>query len=134
VRSAGHIGCALAFVFLLSACGGPQPLGPTPLDEGVIIFMNAGFRGTSQQVGTDVADLTRVEGPCALSDSGTGTWNDCMSSIRLLPGWGARLYGDKNFQGAVLEVSDDIPDLARISGDCSGSYDDCISSIRVFRR
>jgi hypothetical protein len=120
---------------LTPACGSVDPLGPTPLDQGVVVFMHSGFRGTSQQIGADVTDLTRVEGPCNIGeDGGTGTWNDCISSIRLLPGYYARLYGDRNFRGAVLVVTEDIPDLKALTGDCSGSYDDCISSIRVLRK
>jgi hypothetical protein len=33
-----------------------------------------------------------------------------------------------------LVVTEDIPDLKALTGDCSGSYDDCISSIRVLRK
>jgi hypothetical protein len=126
--------CAAGLGVAIAACGsGPQPLGPTPLDEGVVVFMNSGFRGTSQQVGADVPDLGKAEGPCAADENGTGSWNDCISSIRILPGWTARVYGDKNFRGAVLEVTADVADLSALRGDCSGSYDDCISSIRVIK-
>jgi len=104
---------------LIPACGGIEPLGPTPVDQGVLVFMHSGFRGTSQQVGADVTDLTRIEGPC---------------NIRVLPGYFARLYGDRNFRGAVLEVTEDVLDLKALRGDCSGSFDDCVSSIRVFKR
>jgi len=125
--------CVLSL--LIPACGGVEPLGPTPVDQGVLVFMHSGFRGTSQQVGADVTDLTRIEGPCNIGDEGgTGTWNDCISSIRVLPGYYARLYGDRNFRGAVLEVTQDVVDLDALQGDCSGSFDDCVSSIRVFKR
>jgi peptidase inhibitor family I36 len=123
--------CPAALAVVIGACGGPQLLSPTPLDQGIVVFMHAGFRGTSQQVGADVADLGKIEGPCTADDSGTGTWNDCISSIRVLPGWSARVYGDKNFRGAVLEVTADVADLSALRGDCSGSYDDCPSSITV---
>ena len=120
---------------LIPACGGVEPLGPTPVDRGVLVFMHSGFRGTSQQVGADVTDLTRIEGPCNIGEEGgTGSWNDCISSIRVLPGYYARLYGDRNFRGAVLEVTEDVLDLKALHGDCSGSFDDCVSSIRVFKR
>ena len=131
MRYAHRVLCAAAVAFLIPGCGGTQPLGPTPLDQGIVIFIHSGFRGTSQQVGADVPDLTRAEGPCAADEGGKGSWNDCISSIRVLPGWTARVYGDKNFRGAVLEVTEDIPDLSAIRGSCSGSYDDCVSSIRV---
>jgi hypothetical protein len=44
------------------------------------------------------------------------------------------LYGDRNFNGATLEILEDVTDLKAVSGSCSGSYNDCISSIRVYRR
>jgi hypothetical protein len=131
MRSALRTLSAMAVAFLIPGCGSIQPLGPTPLDQGIVIFMHSGFRGTSQQVGTDVADLTLVEGPCTTDDGGKGSWNDCISSIRVLPGWTARVYGDKNFRGAMLEVTADVADLSAVRGTCSGSYDDCVSSIRV---
>ena len=122
-----------ALACVIGGCAGPTPLGPTPLDQGVVVYMHSGFRGTSQQVGSDVVDLTKVQGPCATDESGNGSWNDCISSIRVLPGWSARLYGDRNFRGAVLEVTADVADLSAVRGDCKGSYDDCISSIRVVK-
>lgn len=134
VRPAAQVISAAGLAVALASCGGgPQPLGPTPLDQGVVVFLHSGFRGVSQQVGADVPDLGKAEGPCEKDENGTGTWNDCISSIRVLPGWSARVYGDKNFRGAVLEVTADVPDLSLLRGDCSGSYDDCVSSIRVIK-
>jgi hypothetical protein len=127
--------CAAAFLLTGPACGNPEPLGPTPLDQGIVVFIHSDYRGTSQQIGADVTDLTKVEGPCNIGEGGElGTWDNCISSIRLLPGYYARIYGDKNFRGAVLEVKQDIPDLGAVRGDCSGSYNDCITSIRVLKR
>lgn len=125
MRSARRVLCAAVLAWLIVGCGSVQPLGPTPLDQGIVIFIHSGFRGTSQQVGADVPDLTRAEGPCAPDEGGKGSWNDCISSIRVLPGWSARIYGDKD------DVTGDIADLSAIRGDCSSSYDDCVSSIRV---
>jgi hypothetical protein len=34
---------------------------------------------------------------------------------------------------ARIEVTADVPDLARVHGSCSDTYDDCISSIRVIK-
>jgi len=135
MRLSVRVMSAAALAFLPCACGGPDPLGPTALDQGVIVFMHSGFRGTSQQVGIDVSDLTKVQGPCGTDENESSrTWNDCISSVRLLPGWSATLYGDSNFRGAAIEVTEDIADLASRAGSCSGSYDDCISSIRVYKR
>jgi hypothetical protein len=132
MRGRAHLIVAAATIGL-GACGGPEPLGPTPVDQGVIVYLNSGYRGISQQVGADVDDLGKIEGPCSASEGGTGNWNDCISSIRVLPGWRARLYGDKNYRGAVLEVTADVPDLSRVQGSCSDNYNDCISSIRVIK-
>ena len=131
--SAARLFAATMLSLGLMACETPEPLGPTPVDQGVLIYLNSGYRGVSQQVGADVDDLGRIEGPCGASEGGTGTWNDCISSIRVLPGWSARIYGDRNYRGAVLEVTADVPDLKLVHGSCSGSYDDCISSIRVIK-
>jgi hypothetical protein len=117
----------------MAACGA-HPLGPTPVDEGIVVYVHSGFRGSSQQIGIDVPDLGKVEGPCQIDENGGGgSWNDCISSIRVLPGWRATIYGDKNFRGALLDVTEDVADLEAIRGDCSGSYNDCVSSIRVIR-
>ena len=131
LRLTGAVSVAVA----LCACGGPEPLGPTAIDQGVIIYMHAGFRGTSQIVDTDVDKLTDVQGPCGGDESEESrTWNDCISSVRVFPGWGATLYGDSNFRGARLEVTGDIADLGAVRGSCDDSYDDSCSSTRVFRR
>ncbi len=135
MRPSVHVVSAAVLALLVCACGAPQPIGPTPLDEGIVVFMHAGFRGTSQQLAMDVSDLGKVQGPCGGDESESSrTWNDCISSVRVLPGWGATLYGDKNFRGAALEITEDAADLGARVGSCSGSYDDCISSIRVYRR
>ena len=134
MRTESRLIVAAALGFGLISCGDTiEPLGPTPLDQGIVVYLNSGYRGVSQQVGADVTDLSVVEGPCSPSEGGTGTWDDCISSVRVLPGWSARLYRDKNFRGAVLEVTADIPDLSKLQGSCDGGYNDCISSIRVIK-
>ena len=135
MRPTRRVACLLAMAVSLTQCGGPKPLDPSPLDEGIVVFMHSGFRGTSQQISGDVRDLTKVQGPCGTEeDESSRTWNDCISSIRLHPGWGATIYGDRDFKGATLEITGEIGDLGATRGSCSGSYDDCISSIRVYRR
>ena len=71
MRTAPRVLCAAAVALLLPACG-TQPLGPTPLDEGIVLYIHSGFRGTSQQFGADVTDLTKAEGPCAIDENGGG--------------------------------------------------------------
>jgi hypothetical protein len=127
----------VALVLLFPACEDLTPLGPTPPDEGIIVYVHPEFTGPSQQIGTDVRDLGKVEGACVEGGgdgSAEATWNDCISSVRVLPGWAATLYRDGDFKGATLTVTEDVTDLRRVSGPCSDGYNDCISSIRVFRR
>lgn len=132
-----RVTCAATLALLLPACGsGLQPLGPTAVDEGIVVYIHSGFRGSSQAIAADVANLGKVEGPCAKGDgeSTTLSWDDCISSIRVMPGWGVTVYRDREFKGATIELTADSLDLSAITGSCSGSYNDCISSLRVSRR
>lgn len=132
-----RVTCAAALALLLPACGWrPQPLGPTPVDEGIVVYIHSGFRGSSQAIAVDVPNLGKVEGPCAKGDgeSTTLSWDDCISSIRVRPGWGVTVYRDREFKGTALELTADSLDLSAVSGSCDGSYNDCISSLRVYRR
>ena len=125
-------GCAA----LAAACGGLAVLGPTAPSDGIIVYIHANYAGTSQQLAVDVRDLGKVEGPCVWSDgeSATATWDGCISSIRVMPGWRATLYRNRDFRGASFSITSDAPDLTRVPGPCSGTFNDCISSIQVSRQ
>jgi Peptidase inhibitor family I36 len=120
----------------IAGCGSVITLGPTAPGDGFIIYMHASYAGTSQQLAVDVSDLGDVEGPCVKGDddSATARWNDCVSSVRVLPGWRATLYRDPGFKGASFTITEDTPNLQQVPGPCSGSFNDCISSIRVARQ
>ena len=126
----------IGFVALaLAACSGVIALGPTAPGDGIIIFVHADFVGSSQQTAVDVPNLADVEGPCLKgdADSATARWDDCVSSVRVMPGWRATLYRDRDFRGQSVTITSDAPDLTRLPGPCSGSFNDCVSSIRVSR-
>lgn len=136
MRPALRIAC-IAAACLFSACAEPfLTLGPTPVDEGIVIYIHSGFRGSSQAVAVDVRDLGRVEGPCARGseDSISLSWDNCVSSIRVMPGWGATVYRDREFRGASFELTGDAENLAAVTGSCDGSFNDCVSSLRVYRK
>jgi hypothetical protein len=101
-----------------------------------VIYVHSGFRGTSQMLAADVSNLGGVEGPCAKRDeeSATLTWDDCVSSIKVMAGWTATIYRDRDFRGASVEVTADQENLASVSGSCDGSFNDCVSSLRVRRK
>ena len=121
---------------VLAACAGMTSLGPTPPGEGIVIYLHADFAGPSQALNTDVPDLGRVDGAC--SDGGEGeepSWSDCISSVKVMPGWTATLYRDKNYKGASVAVTADTPSLRDVRGPCDkDSFNDCVSSIRVARQ
>jgi Peptidase inhibitor family I36 len=122
-------------VVLLSACENRlEILGPTPGGEGIAIFIHADFAGSSQAINTDVRDLGHVEGPCSTGAEGEQpTWHDCISSVRVQAGWTVTLYRDKDFKGRSMTLTADAPNLRELPGPCDGSFNDCVSSLRVAR-
>jgi peptidase inhibitor family I36 len=137
-------GVALVAVAALSlslvvACQQKLPTAPSDLATGIAIYEHANFQGRSSQVVRDISDLEDVSGPCEHESSGVnGTtttsrnWDDCISSIRVAPGWRATVYRDTGYDGQSLEVTQDVPNLQLVPGSCShDGLNDCISSIRV---
>ena len=123
------------------ACQQKLPTAPSDLMTGIAIYEHANFLGGSSQVANDISDLKDFRGPCEHETSDMyGTtihrdWNDCMSSIRVAPGWRATVYRDPSFSGQSLEVLQDVPNLQLVPGTCShDGLNDCISSIRVRRQ
>jgi hypothetical protein len=121
---------------MLPACTEPlETLGPTPSDQGVTFYIHSGFAGTAQSVNADVADLGKVEGPCSHGEEGEKpTWSDCISSLRVVSGWKATLYEDKDFRGRSVTLTADAPNLDALAGPCDGSFNDCVSSLKVSRQ
>jgi len=132
---------ALGALTLVIACQKSLPTAPSDLTYGVVVYEHAEYQGASAHITSDIGDLKNIKGPCASPDS-SGTdgsvreeWNDCISSIRVAPGWGARLYKDDGFDGEQLEVIADTPNLTAAAGHCSkGGFNDCTTAIRIFLR
>ena len=119
-----------------AGCGSDMTtLGPTPVDQGIVIYIHSDFRGSSQGIVADVHDLTKTEGPCSRGDEGEKpSWRECVSSVRVFPGWSATLYRDEDFKGRSMTISSDTPNLSILSGPCDGTFNDCVRSIRVTRQ
>jgi hypothetical protein len=82
-----------------------------------------------------VRDLEKVEGPCSRGEEGEKpTWHDCVSSVRVAPGWTVTLFRDKEFGGRSVTLTADTPNLDRLPGPCDGTFNDCVSSLRVRRQ
>ena len=94
-----------------------------------------------KHVTMDVRDLKTFDGPCEheQSNSNNGTtrtfdWNDCVSSIRVAPGWRVEAYRDDDFKGQSVSTMQDIPNLQLVPGSCEhDGLNDCITSVRVVR-
>ena len=111
-------------------------LGPTPAGEGIVIYLHADFAGPSQAMNVDVADLGKVQGSCSSGAEGESpTWEDCVSSVKVMPGWSATLYEKTNYKGGSVTLTGDAPNLTQLRGPCEkDTFNDCVSSIRVSRQ
>ena len=134
---------AVSLLGVLGACSAKKlPSAPSELTSGVTIYEHANFTGASALLTSDVRNLTDYNGPCkhestTFSPTGSFTvptfdWNDCMSSLKVAPGWRATIYRDEDFKGQSLEVTGDVPNLQLVTGSCDhDGLNDCITSIRV---
>jgi hypothetical protein len=110
------------------------PMAPSPLTGGIILYEHANFLGNSAHLTADTPDLSDFRGPCLHGDDASSRdWNDCVSSVRVAPGWRATLYRDPNYKDDALEIAADVPNLQLVrEHDCSrGGLNDCVSSVRV---
>lgn len=126
----------LVTTLFLSACGAsPSAPSATDAQDGVIIYEHPQFKGISRLLLTDVEDLDDVFG-CTKGGPYFPTYNfdDCVSSIRIPPGWRVTVYEDPRYRGASVTFTSDVPDLDDVRGPCGDDFDDCISSIRVSRQ
>jgi len=114
------------------------PMAPSDFSTGIIVYEHANYLGNSAHIIADIPDLRDFRGPC-LHDSDDGTvrdWNDCISSVRVAPGWRATLYRDPNYRDDSLDVTEDVPNLQLVrQHDCpKEGLNDCVSSVRVRRQ
>ena len=138
---ARHVVTLAAVVLPLMACQKKLPTAPSDLTTGIVVYEHADYLGRSAHITADIKDLKDFKGPCLESESvgppvyveTKEVWNNCISSVRVAPGWRATLYRDDDFDGDRLEVAADIPNLQFASGKCDkGGFNDCATSIRVF--
>ena len=126
----------------IAGCQEKLPTAPSELTTGIVIYEHIDFQGASAHVDKDLSDLSDFKGPCTENqdDFVTGTssnvdvWNDCISSVRVAPGWRATLYRGKGYGDDALDITADVSDLRTARHDCpKGGLNDCVSSIRVRR-
>lgn len=127
--SAGGAGCETSRL----------PGAPSDLASGIVVYEDANYLGASAYITDDVRDLRDVRGPCEHYDSDRGyyyDWNDCISSVRVAPGWRATLFRDDNYRDDELTITTDQPNLQLVTQhDCPhDGLNDCVTSIRVRRQ
>ena len=126
-----------------AACQTSLPSGPSDPQTGIVIYEDANYQGRSAHLTEDVRDLRDVRGPCESYDSDGSNggryvydWNDCLSSVRVSPGWRATLYRGADYRDDALEITEDVPNLQLITQhDCPhDGLNDCVTSIRARRQ
>ena len=127
----------VAACMLMGSCRDRLPTGPSDLTAGIVIYEFNNYQGESAHVTEDISNLDDVNGPCNTFDEKNNpidVWDDCISSVRVAPGWEAHLYEHPSFGGWDQIVLDDVSDLAEVLGPChsDNNLDNCVSSIRVF--
>ena len=133
-RASGLV-TAISLAALAHGCSPTElPMAPTPFTTGVILYEHANFLGNSAHLTADVPELRDFRGPCIRGDDASSRdWNDCVSSVRVAPGWRATLYRDSNYRDDALEITEDVANLQLVrEHDCDrGGLNDCVSSVRV---
>ena len=126
---------AIALAALAHGCSPEElPMAPTPFIAGIVLFEHANFLGNSAHLTGDLPDLRNFRGPCFQGDDASSRdWNDCVSSVRVAPGWRATLYRAPNYHDDALEITEDVANLQLVrEHDCDkGGLNDCVSSVRV---
>ena len=86
---------------LMGSCRKNLPVGPSDVTAGIVIYEFNNYQGESAHVTQDISDLDDVRGPCTRlsNDVWVDTWDDCISSARIAPGWEVQLYEHPNFGG-----------------------------------
>lgn len=89
--------------------------------EGVTLYGDYGFRGASETISQNIADMKN-----------TRIGNDALSSVRVPRGCRVVLYSDNNFRGHSVVLEGDEPELGRtrvgndsvssVEVDCGGGY------------
>lgn len=108
---------------------------------GITVYEHPNFKGSSHSLDIGASDLGVIEGPCqgiigviggtVAGSTSQGDWDNCISSIRIPPGWEVSVWRLSYYREECLTFNTDVPDLTHVRGPCKGSWNDCISSLSV---
>src|SRR3954469_8464514 len=100
-----HTAGLLLLPLLVASCDQQSlPAAPSEVTSGVTLYEHANYLGDSALLTRSSDDLRDYAGPCAHSDSSGTTgvttfdWEDCISAVRIAPGWRATLYRNRNYK------------------------------------
>ena len=118
-----------------------SPTAPSDPTIGIYVYTDANFQGFSEQFISDRKEIRVLESgsdECGITtdfDDWYYGWDDCISAVRVMPGWSATLYEHPDFKGRSLELLADAPNLQLMMGPCRrNDWNDCTSSIRIRKR
>jgi hypothetical protein len=136
MRTVSGLAVAISVAAFAYGCTAKElPMAPSDPFTGIIVYEHANFLGNSAHMTSDIPDLRDFRGPCVHeSDDGADrNWNDCISSVRVAPGWRATLYRGPNYRDDALDITEDVPNLQLVrQHDCpKDGLNDCVSSVRV---
>ena len=139
MRTAYGLAVAIALAAFAHGCTARElPMAPSDFSIGIIVYEHANFLGNSAHITSDIPDLRDFRGPCFHEgdDGSHRDWNDCISSVRVAPGWRATLYRAPNYRDDSLDITEDVPNLQLVrQHDCpKNGLNDCVSSVRVRRQ
>ena len=139
MQSACGLAVAIAVAAFVLGCSETElPMEPSDFATGIIVYEHANYLGNSAHLTGDMEDLRDFRGPCIHEsvDSVTRDWNDCISSVRVAPGWRATLYRAPDYHDDSLDITEDVPNLQLVrQHDCpNDGLNDCVSSVRVRRQ
>lgn len=107
---AGAFRFAVAMAVAVWAAACQSPVAPVPEGEGIVIYVDTNYAGEWERLNTHVKDLEFLDGPCQRTSADgeiLPSWGDCISSVRVNPGWTATLYQHDSFKGQNFTLSTD---------------------------
>jgi hypothetical protein len=139
MQTASRLAVAISVAAFVHGCTEQElPMAPSDFSTGIIVYEHANFLGNSAHMTSDIAELRDFRGPCVHEgDDGVDRdWNDCISSVRVAPGWRATLYRAPDYRDDSLDITEDVPNLQLVrQHDCpKDGLNDCVSSVRVWRQ
>ena len=110
-----HALLIIALALLSRPAGAQNQISPKVASEGIVVYDNTNFGGTSQVLTSDVANFTTI-----------AIGNDTVSSVRVPTGWSVTLFQHADYAGTSVTTTTDIADMG-----LTAVGDNQVSSARI---